>query len=56
MNENLKKLMEENLTADETILLKRVAEALGENIETIFYNWSKNKTIEALVEALEKAW
>jgi predicted metal-dependent phosphoesterase TrpH len=56
MNNNLKESMEENLTEKETKLLERVAEALGENIETIYHNWSKNDTIEALVDALEKAW
>lgn len=56
MNENLKKSMEDNLTADEIKLLERVAEVLGKDIETIYYHWSKNETIEALVDALEKAW
>jgi hypothetical protein len=48
--------MEENLSADEIKLLERVAEVLGENIEVIYQTWSKNDTIEALVDALEKAW
>jgi hypothetical protein len=56
MNKNLKESMEENLTTDEIKLLERVAEVLGENIETIYQKWSKNDTIEALVDALEKAW
>jgi hypothetical protein len=56
MNKNLKESMEENLTEKEIKLLERVAEVLGENIETIYHNWSKNDTIEALVDALEKAW
>jgi hypothetical protein len=56
MNYNLKESMEENLTEKEIKLLERVAEVLGENIETIYQNWSKNDTIEALVDALEKAW
>jgi hypothetical protein len=56
MNKNLKESMEENLTEKEIKLLERVAEVLGENIETIYHNWSKNETIEALVDALEKAW
>ena len=56
MNENLKKSMEENLNADEIKLLERVAEVLGENIEEIYYKWTKTDTIEALVDALEKAW
>jgi hypothetical protein len=56
MTENLKESMKENLTADEIKLLERVAEVLGEKIETIYHNWSKNDTIEALVDALEKAW
>jgi hypothetical protein len=56
MNNNLKESMEENLTEKEIKLLERVAEVLGENIETIYQKWSKNETIEALVDALEKAW
>jgi hypothetical protein len=56
MNNNLKESMEENLTEKEIKLLERVAEVLGENIETIYHKWSKNDTIEALVDALEKAW
>lgn len=56
MNNNLKESMEENLTADEIKLLKRVAEVLGEDLAEIYYKWSKNDTIEALVDALEKAW
>jgi hypothetical protein len=56
MNYNLKESMEENLTEKEIKLLERVAEVLGENIETIYHKWSKNETIEALVDALEKAW
>jgi hypothetical protein len=56
MNKNLRESMEENLTEKEIKLLERVAEVLGENIETIYHNWSKNDTIEALVDALEKAW
>lgn len=56
MNRNLKESMEENLNVDEIELLERVAEVLGENIETIYYKWSKNDTIKALVDALEKAW
>jgi hypothetical protein len=56
MNKNLKESMEENLTADEIKLLERVAEVLGEDIRTVYYKWSKNDTIEALVYELEKAW
>ena len=56
MNNNLKESMEENLSVDEIKLLERVAEVLGENLETIYYLWSKNDTIEKLVDALEKAW
>jgi hypothetical protein len=56
MNKNLKESMEENLTADEIKLLERVAEVLGEDLETIYHKWSKNDTIEALVYELEKAW
>jgi hypothetical protein len=54
MNQNLKVSIEENLTQQEAKLLERVAEVLGENIETIYYHWSKNKTIEALVEVIER--
>jgi hypothetical protein len=37
MNNNLKVSMEENLTEKEIKLLERVAEVLGEDLETIYY-------------------
>ena len=55
MNKNLREEMKEYLREDEIKLLERVAEVLGEDIETI-YCTSKNETIERLVEELEKAW
>lgn len=56
MDQNLKESMEENLNVYEMKLLKRVAEVLGEDLAGIYYNWTKNDTIEKLVDALEKAY
>lgn len=55
MDQNLKEAMEEYLSMNEIELLERVAEVLGEDLAEIYYKWTKNDTVEALVDALEKA-